>query len=547
MRVAKRSGSGISRLHDRVFAPELAWLIAALLFSLALRVPFFKVAMIADEGGYAYATRGWLDGTGQLYGDLWISRPQGIFFVYAAIFKTLGTGTVAFRVAAWIACALTTLVVWAIARRWLSPRGAIYAAFCFGFFSSLPNIEGFTANAEIFMGFPSAMCAWLLLHAHGRNWPRWSLIAIGMLCGIATQLKPSGLVMLLVAFAFLLLIEPQPLHLYLRRCGWMLIGLAIIGIPSLVHGYFLGWHDFFYATISYRLTSQSSATVPLIHHLTRIADLGFRCYGLTAALLIMLILRYRRPLQQGYLHACGWLRTRQWFSRSPMVLHAVAGPGTIRSLSRPTDEVGFLIRLWSAGCLLGIGIGGDWWAHYLIQIAAPFSIWFARTSVLLWRDLWKWDRPIYATVISLLLLTPYWVLFAGNHDARSITDALFGHAGYPAQDEIARYLRDHTEPGDTIYVAFDQAAIYYLADRKPAYKHLYDQELLALPDSYSDILSIIQGPNRPKYIVTTRQTGPFPDDGRAFWQVVSNYYDFETDINGVPLLREKEDPPPPPG
>ena len=74
---------------------ECAWLVAAMLFSLALRVPFFNVAMIADEGGYAYATRGWLDGTGQLYGDLWISRPQGIFLVYAAIFKTLGTGTVA--------------------------------------------------------------------------------------------------------------------------------------------------------------------------------------------------------------------------------------------------------------------------------------------------------------------------------------------------------------------------------------------------------------------------------------------------------------------
>jgi hypothetical protein len=261
----------------------------------------------------------------------------------------------------------------------------------------------------------------------------------------------------------------------------------------------------------------------------------------------MLLLRYRQPLQQGYLRGCQWLRARQWFSRSAVVLHAVAGPGSIRSLSRPSDEVGFLIRLWSAGCILGIGMGGDWWAHYLIQIAAPFSIWFAKASVERWRDLWKWDRLIYAVVITGLLLTPYWVLFAGNRDARSITDALFGHAGYPAQDEIARYLRDHTEPGDTIYVAFDQAAIYYLADRKPAYKHLYDQELLALPDSYSEILSIIQGPNRPKYIVTTRQTGPFPDDGRAFWQLVSNYYDFEIDINGVPLLREKADPPPPPG
>jgi len=545
MRVAKRPGSRVLRLVNQVSPAEYAWLVAAVLLSLALRVPFFKVAMIADEGGYAYATRGWLDGTGQLYGDLWISRPQGIFLVYAAIFKTLGTGTVAFRLAAWIACVLTTLVVWAIARRWLSPRGAIYAAMCFAFFSSLPNIEGFTANAEIFMGLPSAMCAWLLLHAHSRNWPRWSLVTIGILAGVATQLKPSGLVMLLVAFVFLLLVEPQPLRLYLQRCGWILAGLAMIGIPSLIHGYFLGWNDFFYATIAYRITSQSSATVPLFHHIFRISALVYRCYGLTAALIVMLILRYRFPLQQGYQKWSTWLRSRLVLSRSGVVLHAVAGPSAVHYLSRPTDTTGFLLRIWGIGCLLGISMGGDWWAHYLIQIAAPFSIWFARASVEIWRGLWRWDRLVYTLVVTGLLVTPYWVLFAGNHDARSITQALFGHAGYPAQEQIARYLREHTEPGDTIYVAFDQAAIYYLADRKPAYKHLYDQELLALPDSYSDILSIIQSPNRPKYIVTTRQTGPFPDDGRAFWQMVSKYYDFETDINGVPLLRVKDDPPPP--
>src|SRR3712207_8501289 len=50
---------------------------------------------------------------------------------------------------------------------------------------------------------------------------------------------------------------------------------------------------------------------------------------------------------------------------------------------------------------------------------------------------------------------------------------------YAAQDEVARFIRENSQPDDTIYVAFDQAAIYYLSDRKPAYRHLYDQELRA--------------------------------------------------------------------
>ena len=520
-------------------AAEYAWLAAALLFSLALRVPFFEVAMIADEGAYAFATRGWLNGSGQLYDDLWISRPQGIFLVYAAIFETLGTGTVAFRFAAWIACALTTIVVWIIARRWVSPRVALFAAACFAFFSSIPNIEGFTANAEIFMGLPAAVAAWLLLRAHERQWPHPYLIVIGLTIGIAMQLKPSGIVMIFVAWAFLLLIEPQPFRLFLRRCGLILAGAAVIGIPSLIHGYLLGWNDFIYATITYRLTSQSSATTSMHAHLEGILNLLDRCFGLALLIGLVLILRHRERLGNAYRYLVETRpgRTRPQREADPSA-HAISPAVTNpESLSRPTDEIGFLLGVWSIGCLIGISMGGDWWPHYLIQIAAPFSIWLAKTVVDLWGGLPKWDRRMFAITAIGLVLTPYWVMFEGDRDTRSITSALFGHAGYPAQESIAGYIRDNTEPGETIYVAFDQAAIYYLADRPPAYRHLYDQELLALPNSYSEILSIIQGPNRPEYIVTTRETGPFPDDGRAFWQVVSQFYEFETEIDGVPIYR----------
>src|SRR5690242_15112300 len=94
------------------------WLAAALALNLLVRLPFLWLPMIADEGGYAYATRGWIDGTGQLYHDLWISRPQGIFLVYAAIFETLGTGQVALRVGAAIFAAATASAVWLYGRRW---------------------------------------------------------------------------------------------------------------------------------------------------------------------------------------------------------------------------------------------------------------------------------------------------------------------------------------------------------------------------------------------------------------------------------------------
>ncbi|MEJ7839070.1 MAG: glycosyltransferase family 39 protein, partial [Thermomicrobiales bacterium] len=504
---------------------EILWLSATLLLSLALRLPFFRVAMIADEGGYAFATRGWFEGTGELYQDLWISRPQGIFILYQAIFETLGTDTVAFRLAAWIACALTSIMVWLIARHWVSPGVALYAAACFAFFSSVPNIEGYTANAEIFMGLPAAATAWLLLRSWERGWRIWHLLGIGIMTGISIQLKPSAIVMMPVAAVFMLLIEPTPLRDILKRIGWMSLGLAVIGIPSLIHGWYLGWNDFIYATIEYRLTSQSSASTTLQGHFKGIVNLVERLWGLALALAVMLIIKYRERLHRGYV-ACAYAPHPHLpkLKHPDQNLHVVPAQGqTVMSLSRPTDQVGFLIRLWALGCLAGIAMGGDWWPHYLIQMAAPFSIWFARATASLFHALPKWDRRMFAAIMIGLLMTPYSVLFAGVRDVESITSALFGHVGYPAQDDVAEYLQTHTEPETTIFVAFDQAAIYYLADRPPAYRHLYDQELKALPNSYSEILSVIQGPDRPMYIVTTRQADLFPDRGALFWQLVGEY------------------------
>ena len=48
-----------------------------------------------------------------------------------------------------------------------------------------------------------------------------------------------------------------------------------VAIPTLIHGWFLGWQDFLYATITYRLTMQSSATVGIAQHIQALASLFY--------------------------------------------------------------------------------------------------------------------------------------------------------------------------------------------------------------------------------------------------------------------------------
>ncbi len=492
--------------------------------------------MIADEGGYAFATRGWLNGTGTLYHDLWISRPQGIFVLYGLVFETLGTDAAALRLAAAIAAAATAVVVWLFTRRWAGGRAANLAAIIFAVISASPYHEGFTANAEIFMALPAALAALVLLQSARGGWSILGLLLAGMLIGIATLLKPSGIVMLPVAWAFIYLDVERPRRAQFRRSAAVLAGVSLAAIPSLIHGWLIGWDDFLYATITYRLTSQSSATVGFDHHIWAFLGMIARSWAYLTLIGVVLLVRHRRAVRI-------WLRRRRWRRRlapSAQLGLTASGPGTFFQLARPDDDAGFLLRLWFLGCGIGLGIGGDWWTHYLLQAAAPFAIWLGVTLPATLRRLRRGDQVVLTITTVALLLAPFWVIGLGSGNA--IADELFDHPGYPVQDEVAAYVRAHTEPGETIYVAFDQAALYYLADRPPAYRHLYDQELRAVPDAYSDIIALIHSPERPVYIVGTRQPGPFPDDSRTFWREVGLFYEVETMVAGVPIYRARDIP-----
>lgn len=513
--------------------------------ALLLRLPFLTMPMIADEGGYAYAARDWLYGDGELYADLWISRPQGIFLLYALIFETLGTDTVAFRLAAWLAGCGTAIAVWAIARRWRPGPEANVAVLVFVVVSGSPGLEGYTANAEMFMALPAAWSVWTLLKAMERSWhPGW-LIATGALIGLATILKPSGFVMYGVTLIMITVLTwKDARNLWLRANGWVAVGLMLVGIPTLLHGWYLGWSDFIYATVTYRLTSQSSANVSFRDHLNALIRMDIRIWAVLTLMLLMLIVLHRRAIINLFWQLMLRVpdhRARAVAHQLRLVLRRIPEQPAFRHVAPPDDRIGMILRLWIFASLVGIATGGDWWAHYLIQIVAPFSIWFASVLISAVRSVRPRAGMVLTATTVILLFAPYWVIGLGSTERMS--SALFAHPGYQAQEEIAEWLQEHTPPDASIYVAFDQAAVYYLADRPPAYRHLYDQELRAIPSAYSDIITIIRGPDRPLYIVSTRQPGPFADESRAFWQEVGEFYELETMIEDIPIYRARDPDP----
>jgi 4-amino-4-deoxy-L-arabinose transferase-like glycosyltransferase len=503
----------------------LPWFGLAVVFSLLLRLPFLNVGMISDEGGYAYVTQRWLAGQGTLYDDIWVSRPQGIFIAYGAIMETIGGSVAALRFGAWLFVAATLPAVYAFTRIYAGRQAALLAMFLFGVISASPAIEGFTANAEVFMALPCALVAWLLLLAHQRRWPAWTLLLIGVLCSFATLLKPAGIVMIPVALLFTWLAGNGGLRTALQRSAIIMAGVVIGVLPALVHGWIVGWDNFVFASVTYRIEFQSSMTVTFRRHLASIWGLFKQISHIAIGVGLLWVLRQRLGTQRppvlavsGGSHLAGDLglieRARIMTRRQPAPV---------------------LLGLWIVASIGGIGMGGDWWYHYLIQMAAPFSIWLAPQLIDVGQQLRGFARYAFVIAVCAVMLYPFSV--AARGDANSITAGIYPQQGYERQGDVGEYLRTNGTPGAPMLVAFDQAAIYYLADRPAAYRYMYEQELSAIPDAENDLVAIVSGPNRPEYVVDTGEPAPFPDGGAAFWVAVHQHYHIEAVINGYKIYR----------
>lgn len=526
------------RLPTSVTASPLFWIGLSSAISFLLTYRLFFLPMVSDEGGYAFAAERWFDGRGALYYDLWISRPQGIFLIYGAVIEWLGGSTSDLRFVAWGVNVLTMITVWVIACRWRGPRIAAGATLFFGLMMGSPAIEGFTANAEIFMALPAAISILTLMRAHSRNWGAGWLALTGLLTGISTQLKPSGIVMVAVACLFVALMawdSERFVRTVSTRMGMVMAGFGLSLAPALYHGYLVGWDAFVYASVTFRLTRQSSATSSLAHHLSALGELSSRIWPIYVVVALVLVARYLTAPAKPAI-ASAPVRKLRLQPAPPVGIVSVSQMTAITS-----DPVRLLVQIWIVGCLVGISMGGDWWNHYVIQLAAPFAIWLAVSLTDLRGRLARGMHVALASTVAVMLLVPYGVLASDSRAEATMT--LFGHPGYADQEAVAEYIQDHTPPETPIFVAFDQAALYYLADRPSPYRYLFDQELRALPEAQGDLIAMVESSERPYYIVGTRQLAPFADRGLSFWEAVQRHYVLETVVRGVPIYRAKAELP----
>ncbi len=197
------------------------------------------------------------------------------------------------------------------------------------------------------------------------------------------------------------------------------------------------------------------------------------------------------------------------------------------------------LLLWIATAFGGVALGGNWFLHYYQQLLPPLAVGVALAGRHLLR------RPIpplrfgglsLAAVALIISLAP---LLRASTGGVAASDLPEWEPGSSAAAPVAAYVATHTEPNDSIYVVYDHADIYYLAQRRPAARWLHFRELSQTPGAFDEQVARIANPaTAPRYIVEAQAFERWGFDPHGeLREIVSRDYRWETTIAGLPIYR----------
>jgi hypothetical protein len=221
----------------------------------------------------------------------------------------------------------------------------------------------------------------------------------------------------------------------------------------------------------------------------------------------------------------------------------------IHSLPEATKGLGLLVllsaigwrsspliaRLWLAAAVVGVLGGGNFHAHYYVQLAAPLSI-LAAVGV---RRLFVERRALVtaacgaAAIATIVLTVPLW--FEGDSaQARAIwpNDLRLLHSG-----AVASYVRAHTRPGDRVFTLWAAADVYYLADRRPAVRYMWFRNIEAIDGALASARQTLAD-RRPALVVLVQRPRAIDPSG-ATTRILHRDYRLVTSVAGTPILEPR--------
>ena len=525
-----------------------AALVAILALTFYLRLLYFGQYIDADVGNLGYLA--WRMAEGEVLLDFeGPGKPPLYFMLYSLFIRLFGPSVLGLKMFGTIFVLMAILVLYWLAKEAYGERVGLLSALLFGIFSSAPMVEGGTVNLETLMHLPYILAIGLFLKGSVSGKERWYFLA-GLCAALATLVKQVGGVLFFIFLCYGIyelwkgpnsLSRKQLLYRYLLLGGGALLPVMGMILFYHFHGYTL--NELYDCMLGSNL---------------RYVKRGYEYTNFwkhfTSTLKIML--PENSILWFGTLSAAVHMGQKAWH-----------GEGV------KTDRILLWWGFWSFAVLW---VSGTFYAHYFLQIIAPFSLLAAYGIV----TTLKWVRSlsskarfvmqaisitILLVMLALFIKTDYKYFFSYTPEEKTMyqykalsgMDHVYG-LYVIIQNEIASHIRANTNPSETIYVWGIAPQVYFVAQRRAAtrYRTNYNMDKLVTGDrlkalmAYAPVVMKDLKQFCPVYIVQI-----FPLEFlQEFQTFVQDHYKVEMEINlSVPPYRirlyrrsvDKEGPPNP--
>lgn len=468
-------------------ARALAWSAAGAVLTLALRAPWADAALGRDEAGLALIAAGWSDDGPHAYGEHFIDRPPLLLAAFRFAHEVGGPHGIRAlgALAAVSIVVITTLLAVRVVGRSAAPWAAVVSALLC---SSLLLQAVFTPG-ELIASVPASLSVLLLAVGLDRSRrAHRALAAAGALAAAALLVKQSlggALLAGIVGIAVSGALTPAGWRQTLARAAAYAAGVAgmILGLAAWQWASGTPGGAVAYALLGFRLDALGAIEG---------GDAADRATRLVVPLV---------GSGLGVLLIC-----------------ALAGIARLRD--RPASAAA--LAAWLAGGLVGIALGGSYWAHYLIALAPVTAVGAAVMFA---------ARPRAAALIVSTVVALGVVVSAGA--------ALRGQPAGHGRDavSVADYLRDRAGPGDSAHVMYAYASVLYYSDLSAPFAYHWSLMMQAAPGAERELRGLLASSRRPTWLVERHRPWAFGLDRDGITRrLIDTHYRRTGTVCGMTIL-----------
>jgi hypothetical protein len=428
-----------------------------------LLVPMLAYPFGSDHGSFATAAdvigRG-----GRLYRDVFEIKPPGVYYLFWTAFHLFGRSMFAVRVLdlLWTLAAAALLVV--LGRRMRSAAAGVVAGFAFLAAYALRFDFWHSAQCDGFTSLPLIGAAMLALAAETRRSKALAAIS-GALVGLAILLKftVGALLLLPIAAAFLSRHEPVRARV-LRAASYALGCAAPLAVVTL-----------------------------LLLRAGSLPDMIQIVFGWNAA--------YGRIQPPGSkLLVIGYQVTRFLFGGQRFILKLIGALAVIGIVglvvTRRRRQYWWLGPAWLVAMLLGVIVQAKYYDYHWLPALPPLGLLAGEGAVFVWslaaarlpaRSRGAAAAGVVVALVAVLGMTAanhfrrQWQYLSGRLSPEAYYAGFTASGNYfslSADMAVAQYVREHTKPGEPLFVWGLEPLVYFLADRPPASRFMHAIPLL---------------------------------------------------------------------